>query len=302
MLNDYLQQWSALQTVRAAGLDLQDVVLEYLSAGPDLSEIDVRGYLAGLIMIPTPHRDLVAHTINELLDSTGSLVDGAHYSTDDVTSDSGYAEYLRTLIISPDGYDFHAPPLGDKSAGTAPGAASNLIQGDSDCEAGDPDLDGAVEDAEFRRCQALYESGLLDGGADDRFDRITARAREHFGVSSASIALITEDSQVIKSVVGPIGQDLPRHLSLCARTIEKNRTLVITDASIHPDWRNHPLVTGGPGVRFYAGHPLSTADGWRIGTLCLIGDRPRTFSEDDQRTLRALAHQAQAEMWVGPSS
>ncbi|MEC5198933.1 GAF domain-containing protein [Arthrobacter sp. PL16] len=301
MLNDYLQQWSAIQTVRAAELNSRDVVLEYVTAGGDSSELDVHCYLAGLVMIPALQRDVVAHAINELLDATGSLVDGAHYSTYDVASDLGYADYLRTLVLTPDGYDFGAPSLGDRSTSAASsGIAGGGPVGHAVREEEYRTLHEAQEDAEFRRCQALYESGLLDTGSEDRFDRIIAQARNHFGVSSASMALITESSQIIKSVVGPIGQDLPRSLALCAKTIERDRTLVITDASTHPDWRNHPLVTGGPEVRFYAGHPLSTADGWRIGTLCLIDDQPRSFTEDDERELRILAHKAQAEFWVGP--
>ncbi len=139
---------------------------------------------------------------------------------------------------------------------------------------------------------------MLETGAEERFDRITRQARDHFGVSSASIALITEDAQVIKSVVGPIGQDLPRAVALCAKTIERDCTLVIPDAIIDPQWRDHALVAGGPRIRFYAGHPISTADGWRVGTLCLIDDRPRTFTEEDARVLRILAAQVQLEMWI----
>jgi GAF domain-containing protein len=111
-------------------------------------------------------------------------------------------------------------------------------------------------------------------------------------------ALITEDAQVIKSVVGPIGQDLPRAVALCAKTIERDGTFVIPDATIDPQWRDHALVAGGPRICFYAGHPISTADGWRIGTLCLIDDRPRTFTEEDARVVMILAAQVQLEMWV----
>lgn len=151
---------------------------------------------------------------------------------------------------------------------------------------------------EFLRLQALHESGLLETGSEERFDRITRQARDHFGVGSASIALITEDAQVIKSVVGPIGQDLPRGIALCAKTIEHDRTLVITDAALDPNWRDHPLVTGEPRIRFYAGHPISTAGGWRIGTLCLIDDKPRTFTEEDVQVLRRLVAQVQLHIWV----
>lgn len=325
VLDEYVQQWTAIQTVRAAGLDLEDVVTTYVGLAGEAEELDVRGYLTGLVMLPVLERNLIAQAINELLDSIGSMVDGAHYSTEDTASFSGYGDYLRRLSLSPDGYDFTAPPVGDHSASattstndlaasrtentagfTEPDTAVDSMNGPGLDDSGlddagldDAGLDGpGLDETEFRRLHALYESGLLETGAEERFDGITRQARDHFGVSSASIALITEDAQVIKSVVGPIGQDLPRGVALCAKTIERDRTLVIPDASIDPQWRDHPLVADGPRVRFYAGHPICTADGWRIGTLCLIDDRPRTFTDEDAQVLRRLAAHVQREIWV----
>ncbi|MDQ0734750.1 GAF domain-containing protein [Arthrobacter agilis] len=307
MLDEYVQQWSAIQTVRAAELSLAEVVTSYFDLAGNADELDVQGYLTGLVMLPVVERDLLAHAINELLDSTGSMVDGAHYSNPDARTFSGYSDYLRALTLSPDGYDFSAPQAGDDST-SAPTTEAPTAGFQGLMDARDPwdraDSTGGYEDnfdvdeTEFQRIQALHESGLLETGAEERFDRITRQARDHFGVSSASIALITEDSQVIKSVVGPIGQDLPRGLALCARTIELDRTLVIPDATGDPEWRNHPLVAGEPRIRFYAGHPISTADGWRIGALCIIDDQPRHFTEEDLDALRRLAAQAQMEIWV----
>jgi hypothetical protein len=290
VLDEHVQQWSAIQTVRAADLDREDIFMTFFVLAGDADELEVEGYLSGLMMLPAPQRDLMAQAINELLDSTGSTADGAHYSHQYAASLSGYSEYLRPLALSPDQYDFSAPPAGDHSTsfGTFASCAAHAM-GPSGC---DPQLD----DVEFWRLHALYESRLLESGAEERFDRITRHARDHFGVSSASITLITEELQVIKSVVGPLGQDLPRNLSLCARTIEQDRTLVIADASTDPEWRDHPLISGGPRVRFYAGHPVCTADGWRIGTLCLMDDQPRTFTENDAQALRRLATQVQMQM------
>ncbi|MEC5199744.1 hypothetical protein RCH21_001983 [Arthrobacter sp. PL16] len=293
VLSEYVQQWSAIQTVRAADLRPDDVLQSYFALGGDADELEVKGYLAGVVILSVPDRDLLAHAINELLDGTGSMVDGAHYSDRDATSSSGYGDYLRTLVISPDEFDFTAPSVGDDTASASIGTgAPALLEAAAVAES--PDL----EEAEFRRLQALHESGLLETGAEERFDRLTRLARDHFGVSSSSIALITDDAQVIKSVTGPLGEDMPRDLSLCAVTIEFDRTLVINDASTHPKWRHHPLVTGGPQIRFYAGHPVCTAGGWRIGTICLMDDQPRAFTEDDLQVLRRLAAQVQMEIWV----
>jgi hypothetical protein len=310
VLNEYVQQWSAIQTVRAAHLELEDVFLSFLGLTGDADELEIEGYLCGLVMLSTPDRDVLAHAINELLDSTGSMVDGAHYSDADGESSSGYSDYLRTLNLSPDRYDFAAPPAGDHSTSSTsmtsigvPSSPDAAGAGAADVGAAGPVTGGHefhadVHEIEFRRVQALHESRLLETGNEERFDSITRQARDHFGVSSSSIALITEDSQVIKSVIGPLGQDLPRDLSLCATTIKHDRTLVITDASVHPQWRDHPLVAGGPKVRFYAGHPVCTAGGWRIGTICLMDDRPRAFSDEDVQVLRRIAAQVQIEMWV----
>ena len=296
MLDEYVQQWSAIQTVRAAGLGLEDVFTSYFGITGDADELEIQGYLTGLVMLPASQRDLLAQAINELLDSVGSLADGAHYSTEDTASFSGYGDYLRRLALSPDEYDFNAPPAGDHSTSGTDSTSVHALDPTHAADGGADDAD--PEEAEFRRLHALYESGLLDTGSEERFDRITRQARDHFGVSSASIALIAEDFQVIKSVVGPIGQDLPRGVALCAKTIEHDRTLVIPDASIHPEWRDHPLVADGPRIRFYAGHPICTADGWRIGTLCLIDDQPRPFTDEDVQVLRRLAAQVQIEIWV----
>ena len=286
MISEYLQQWTTIQTARTAGLSSTDIWATYLGSGGNRDEMDVTGYLTGITVLPVLDRDLIAHAINELITARDLPVDGAHYSTDRVAGASGYADTLRRLTLSPDGYRF------DRPARTEPHGIGD--DGSTAATAQD-----RADDTESRRCNALLETGLLDTGAEARFDRLTAEARDHFAVSSASIALITDDRQIIKSVTGPIGQNLPRETALCARTIEADRTLVIPDAAASPDFHDHPLVTGAPHLRFYAGHPICSSDGWRIGTLCLIDDRPRTFTETDERDLRLRAARVQIEIWAG---
>ncbi|WP_167399049.1 GAF domain-containing protein [Arthrobacter pityocampae] len=286
MISEDVQQWMAVQALRITAFDAQSVWVTYTGLGGTRDVRDVVSYFEGGGTLAAPDRDLVAHALNEMIDDGELPVDGAHYSTDEVTDGSGFGDNLRELVLDPDGHRF------DRPAVTAPyGIAGDGQQLD---EASEED-----DDPEYRRCNALYETGLLDTGAEDRFDRYTRRAREHFGVSSASMALITEDRQVIKSVSGPIGQDLPRDIALCARTIEASGALIITDAATDPEYCDHPLVVDGPHVRFYAGYPITTADGWRIGTLCLIDDRPRSFSDDDALTLQRMALDLQIEIWVG---
>ncbi|WP_247827494.1 GAF domain-containing protein [Arthrobacter antioxidans] len=286
MISQDVQQWMAVQALRSTDFDASSVGATYAGLGGMCDVREVVSYLEGSGTLPAADRDLVAHALNAMIDDRGLPVDGAHYSTDEVADVSGFGDNLRVLVLDPDGHRF------DRPAATAPYG----VAGDGQ------EIDGTAEedeDAEYQRCHALYETGLLDTGAEDRFDRYTRRAREHFGVSSSSIALITEDRQVIKSVVGPIGQDLPRDTALCSRTIEASRVLVITDAWADPEYRDHPLVVGGPRIRFYAGYPITTADGWRIGTLCIIDDRPRSFSDADALDLQRMALDLQIEIWVG---
>lgn len=286
MISQNVQQWVAVQTLRTASFETSSVWFTYVSFGGQRDVLEVTAYLQGVGRLPAADRDLVAHALNEMIDDCGLPMDGAHYSTMDVADMSGYGDNLRRLSLDPDTYRF------DRPAATEPRGIP--------CDGrGIDDTAEREAEAEDRRCRALYATGLLDTGAEDRFDRITQRARRHFGVKSASIALIAEDRQFIKSVVGPIGKDLPREIALCARTIEAARTLIITDASTDPEYRNHPLVVDGPHVRFYAGHPIETVDGWRIGSLCLIDDKPRAFGEDDARDLRRMVLDVQIEIWLG---
>ncbi|MUK03197.1 GAF domain-containing protein [Vibrio cholerae] len=286
-LGEYVQQWSSVHAIRESDLTITEVWVTYWSMNGQHDETEVDAYLTGLLILPSLERDLVAHAINDLIEDLGLDVDGAHYSTGGVADDSGFSEYLRPLTLTPDGYRFDRPAI------TAPHGINDIGSATARQE--------VLDEVEVRRCHALYESGLLDTGSEDRFDALTAQTRERFGTSSASIALITEDRQVIKSVVGPIGSDLPREMALCAQTIETDRTLIVNDATNEPAWADHPLVTGGPCIRFYAGHPLSTPDGLRIGSLCVIDDQPRSFSDEDQRDLRLLAAQVQLEIWLGPA-
>lgn len=254
-MEEYAQQWTAVEAVRAAGLRAEDVWVAYVGAGGRSDELEVRGYLCGLTGLPRLQRDLVSCAVDELLEQYG------------------VAPARPLLDIAGDGVTGR------------PGNARNRPV--------------AADEPELRRCCALYDSGLLDVGREERFDRITRRARERFRVESASIALITEERQIIKSVAGELGEDLPRDQALCAVTVQEDRTLIIQDAGQDRLFRDHPSVAGGPRLGFYAGHPISTADGWRIGSLCVIDRRPRSFTEEDARDLRMLTGQVQLEMWLG---
>jgi hypothetical protein len=145
------------------------------------------------------------------------------------------------------------------------------------------------ERAEAERMQSLHETGLLDSGAEAIYDRVVVAARDFFGVSAASLSLITEHAQFLKSVVGSLQEETPREIALCSRTVEANSMLVINDTLTDDRFAANPLVVGEPFIRFYAGYPLHGPRGWNIGSLCIIDQEPRAFPASEQQVLRALA-------------
>lgn len=142
---------------------------------------------------------------------------------------------------------------------------------------------------EHLRQAALDNSGLLDSGAEERFDRLTRMACNIFDVPIALVSLIDRDRQWFKSCQGLAVPETSRDISFCGHAILHSDTFVIEDTLNDERFSDNPLVTDAPFIRFYAGAPLHSSDGYRLGTLCLIDREPRTFSERDQNLLRELA-------------
>jgi GAF domain len=155
------------------------------------------------------------------------------------------------------------------------------------------------ERAETERLQSLYETGLLGPGAEEIYDQVVVAAKEYFGVSTASMSLIAEDAQFLKSAVGSLREETPREIALCARTVEANSMLVINDTHADDRFAANPLVVGEPFIRFYAGYPLHGPRGWNIGSLCIIDQEPRAFPDAEQKVLRAMAAVVQNRIDTG---
>jgi len=148
---------------------------------------------------------------------------------------------------------------------------------------------------ETARLAALEALGIVHTPAEQRFDQFTAMAQAHFVVPIALFSLITDRSQWFKSSLGVLEKEYSRAFSLCARTIRGHDTLVVEDCREHDDYADNPLVTGPPGIRFYAAHPVSFR-GNNIGTLSIIDRIPRSFSDADRETLRNLARWIENEL------
>jgi len=158
----------------------------------------------------------------------------------------------------------------------------------------------AAPAAEVSRQSALEALHVLDTEPEERFDRIVRSARRTFGTTAAAVSLIDGDRQWRKAVAGPPGappalpEEMPREVSVCSRTIRHDRPLVIPDLAqdplVHPDL----LATG---YRFYAGYPVESPDGYRVGALCLLDVEPR--EDVDVALLREYALRVQRELWAG---
>lgn len=144
-------------------------------------------------------------------------------------------------------------------------------------------------DNEVARQAALEQTGLLNSGAEERFDRVTRLAQRLFDVPIALLTLVDGQRQWFKSCQGLGVSETPRNVSFCGHAILDEEGLIVEDALSDERFADNPLVTGPPHIRFYAGAPLHGEGGHRIGTLCIIDDTPRCFSEVDRATLRDMA-------------
>jgi two-component system, sensor histidine kinase len=154
---------------------------------------------------------------------------------------------------------------------------------------------------EVPRLRALERLGLLDTPEDDRFDRITATAAEWLGTPVSLISFVDCDRQWFMSHHGLDVRETPRAIAFCAIAIESPETLVVEDTCVDPHFRDNPLVTGPPHVRFYAGQPLIDQSGARIGTLNVIDFIPRTLSDRQCELLKDLARWAETEIALSES-
>ena len=151
---------------------------------------------------------------------------------------------------------------------------------------------------EAARLQALARYEIMDSPPDGSFDRITAICARMFDVPIALVSLVDHDRIWFKSRFGLDTSQIDREPGLCASAIMSSDVYVVNDAKFDVRTLANPLVSGSMGLRFYAAAPLTTSVGYRLGTLCLLDQRPRGFSENDQLTLQDLAAVVLDEMEV----
>lgn len=144
---------------------------------------------------------------------------------------------------------------------------------------------------EPQRLRALYDYDILDTPAEKEFDDITRLASRICKKPISLVTLLDVNRQWFKSRVGFDVSETPREVAFCAHAIHGDQIMEIKDATQDERFNQNPLVRDDPKIRFYAGMPLTTSDGFRLGTLCVIDNQPGTLDDDQRLSLQVLARQ-----------
>ena len=142
------------------------------------------------------------------------------------------------------------------------------------------------------RLEALRALDVLDTTREPEFDRLAELAASICQVPMAGITLIDDRRQWFKSIFGLEMVELDLTLSFCTYTIERGAPLVVSDAREDARFARSPLVLGEPHIRFYACVPLTTSEGFRVGTLVVVDQQPRELTAQQLSALETLAGQA----------
>ncbi len=144
------------------------------------------------------------------------------------------------------------------------------------------------------RQAAVERYNILDTEPEDRFDNITKLMAQLTGAPISLITLLDHERNYLKSHHGVPFSESPRNISFCGHAINAVEPItIVEDATKDSRFSDNPLVAN-EGVRFYAGAPLETPDGYRLGTLCLFDIQPRILSEHEKETLLNMARQVEA--------
>ncbi|RYJ39011.1 GAF sensor hybrid histidine kinase [Flavobacterium anhuiense] len=146
-----------------------------------------------------------------------------------------------------------------------------------------------IPENELQRLAALKRYNILDTLPDDAFDDATKLVAYICGVPIAHISFIDENRQWFKSEIGIGVSEVPREISFCQYTILDSKMTEINDTLLNDRFKDDPNVTGGFNIRFYAGVPLTTPDGYNIGTICAIDHEAKVLNENQRNALSIVA-------------
>jgi diguanylate cyclase (GGDEF)-like protein/PAS domain S-box-containing protein len=153
-----------------------------------------------------------------------------------------------------------------------------------------------MSNQEELRLSKLRSLALLDSEPDDFFDAITNIASTILNSQISLISLVDEDRQWFKSKHGIDVNETPRDISFCTHAVESGEQLIIENALDDERFSQNPLVTSTPNIRFYAGIPIKSLEGYSLGTLCVIDSKPRKPTERELEALNDLAQLATKEI------
>lgn len=153
-----------------------------------------------------------------------------------------------------------------------------------------------IPEDEPERLAALRRVEILDTASEEFFDSIARLVAELCGAPISLVTFVDADRQWLKSRVGLNVCETRRDVAFCAHAILQPELFVVPDALADPRFANNPLVTGEPYIRFYAGAPITTGDGHRLGTVCVIDRQPRTLNPTQETMLKVLSDRAAAEL------
>ena len=149
---------------------------------------------------------------------------------------------------------------------------------------------------ETLRLQTLNSRKILNTHQEERFDRITKLTQRLLDVPVALFSLVDEDRIWFKSRQGLESAEMPRQGTLCDYVLQCETVFVVEDATKDARFRDNPVVTEAPGVRFYAGYPVCAQDGSRLGTLCVLDTVPRQIASEDIDLMQELGQLIEDEL------
>lgn len=152
---------------------------------------------------------------------------------------------------------------------------------------------------EVARLAALRRYCVLDTGREARFDDLTELAASICATPVALVSLVDVNRLFFKAAYGFDAREVPYPDGFCAHAIQQQGLFEIRDTHEDPRFARHPLVVDAPAVRFYAGMPLFTQEGFGLGTLCVIDFQPRKLDAQQREMLRLLAKQVMAQLDLG---
>ena len=149
---------------------------------------------------------------------------------------------------------------------------------------------------ELERLDELESFEILDTEAQFEFDQLTELAQKLFNMPIVLVSLIDSERQWFKSKQGLEACETGRDVSFCGHAILGDEIFEIKNSMEDERFADNPLVTGDPRVIYYIGCPLKTPSGYKVGTLCMIDQKPNSLTDEQKQTFKVLADQVMSQM------